>query len=62
MPTKSLLQHLLSDIETHHVERTTLISNRDKFCQATYAFPLMFLTIIFDCATIKNSRYKMITQ
>lgn len=44
--------------ENMDAERTTSTSNIDKFCQSIYAFPLMFVY----CTTIKNSRYKMITQ
>ena len=38
MLTHSQLQHLLSNTESAHVERTTSTDNMDKFCQAICAF------------------------
>lgn len=38
MLTQTQLRHILSDAESHHVERTTSTSNMDKFCQAICAF------------------------
>ena len=38
MLTQSQLRHILSDTESHHVERTTSTDNMDKFCQAICAF------------------------
>lgn len=38
MLTQSQLQHLLSDAESAHVERTISTDNMDKFCQAICAF------------------------
>lgn len=38
MLTQTQLRHILSDTESHHVERTASTSNMDKFCQAICAF------------------------
>ncbi|MDD2796948.1 MAG: ATP-binding protein, partial [Candidatus Pacebacteria bacterium] len=38
MLTHSQLQHLLSNTESAHVERTTSTDNMDKLCQAICAF------------------------
>ncbi len=38
MLTQTQLRHILSDTESHHVERTTSTDNMDKFCQAICAF------------------------
>ena len=38
MLSVSELQQLLKDVETDRIERTTSISNTDKFCQAICAF------------------------
>ncbi|MEA5128296.1 MAG: putative DNA binding domain-containing protein [Proteiniphilum sp.] len=38
MLTQTQLRHILSDTESHHVERTISTENVDKFCQAICAF------------------------
>ena len=38
MLTQSQLQHILSNTESAHIERTTSTDNMDKFCQAICAF------------------------
>lgn len=38
MITKEELQHILSDTESYHIERTASTDNADKFCQAICAF------------------------
>ena len=38
MLTQTQLRHILSDTESHHVERTISTVNMDKFCQAICAF------------------------
>lgn len=38
MITKEELQHILSDSESYHIERTTSTDNADKFCQPICAF------------------------